>query len=595
MTDLRRVLALADLDGRRIAWAVLAGVATLGSALALSALSAWLILRAWQMPPVLHLSVAVVAVRALGISRGICRYLERLATHDVALRGTVALRAALYRALAQRESTAAWRLRRGDLVVRTGDDVDAIGDVVVRALVPAAVAAVLAVASVGLLAAFSPAAAAILAGCLLLAGVVAPILTARAQTDDDADHARARADAAASTVLAIESAAELRVAGRLADVRARAAAARCDVAAAEDRAARWSALAAAAGPLATGVAVVGALLVGTVAYGSGTAFAGGTSPMSLAIVVLVPLAAFEATSVLPAAAVAVTRGRLASRRIVDLIGSGTTTPEPPVPGARLATARPELVLDGVVAGYATDRGTAPMTTTIAAGERVALVGPSGVGKTSVALTAAGLLPAVAGTVSLGDATTGRRTLSDLDPADVRAAVTFFAEDARVFETSVFENLRVVRGDLGVDEALAALDATGLGAWVRALPDGPDTVLVGGDRSLSGGQRRRLLLARVVVSRAPVVIVDEPTEHLDDASSARLLAALLDPGSGLLDPATTAVVITHRPVPAGVRTLSCSPGEKVVADSARAGVASSVRERGGGSKLYDLWTREVAAR
>ncbi len=551
MTYLRRVLGLAAVDRRRIAWAVLAGVATLGSALALSALSAWLILRAWQMPPVLHLSVAVVAVRALGISRGICRYLERLATHDVALRGTVALRAALYRALAEGDSTAAWRLRRGDLVVRTGE---AIGDVVVRAVVPTAVAAVLAVASVGLLAAFSPSAALILAGCLLLAGVVAPILTARAQTDDDAEHARARADAAASTVLAIESAAELRVAGRLADVRARAADARRDVAAAEDRAARWSALAAAAGPLATGVAVVGALVVGTVAYGSGTAFAGGTSPMSLAIVVLVPLAAFEATSVLPAAAVAVVRGRLAARRIVDLIGSGPTDQGPRGPAPRALAGRAGLVLDGVVAGHAADRGTAPVTTTIAAGERVALVGPSGVGKTSLALTAAGLLPALAGSVRRGDTGFDSQARTGLDPSDVRGAVAYFAEDAWVFETTVFENLRVVRGDLTAAEALAALDATGLGAWVRALPDGLDTVLAGGDRAVSGGQRRRLLLARVVVSRAPIVIVDEPTEHLDDASSARLLAALLDPRSGLLDPATTALVITHRPVPAGVRTL-----------------------------------------
>ncbi|WP_072680987.1 thiol reductant ABC exporter subunit CydC [Rhodococcoides corynebacterioides] len=569
MTDLRRVLGLATLDRRRIAWAVLAGVATLGSALALSALSAWLILRAWQMPPVLHLTVAVVAVRALGISRGICRYLERLATHDVAFRGTVALRAALYRALAQSNSTAAWRFRRGDLVVRTGEDVDAIGDVVVRALVPAAVAAVLAVASVTLLAVFSPTAAVILAGCLVLAGIVAPILTARAQTDDDADHARARAEAAASTVVAIESAAELRVAGRLAGVRARATAARRDVAAAEDRAARWSALAAAAGPLATGIAVVGSLMVGTTAYGSGTAFAGGTSPMSLGIVVLVPLAAFEATSVLPAAAVAVVRGRLAARRIVGLLDHDPADAGLRGAGVHLTAARPELVLDGVVAGYANGRRTAPVTATIGAGERVALVGPSGVGKTSMALTAAGLLPARAGTVRLGDATSGRHALSDLDPADVRAAVTWFAEDARVFETTVFENLRVVRGDLTAEEALAALDATGLGTWVRALPARLDTVLAGGDRSLSGGQRRRLLLARVVVSRTPVVIVDEPTEHLDDASSARLLGALLDPRSGLLDPATTALVITHRPVPAGVRTVTIGE-ERRDADGVGAG-------------------------
>ena len=100
MGDLRRAMALLELEPRRVLVAVAAGVATLGAALLLSGLSAWLIIRAWQMPPVLDLTVAVVAVRALGISRGLFRYCERLATHDVALRGTIAARAGLYRRLA---------------------------------------------------------------------------------------------------------------------------------------------------------------------------------------------------------------------------------------------------------------------------------------------------------------------------------------------------------------------------------------------------------------------------------------------------------------------------------------------------------------
>ena len=129
MSDLTRALRLLDLPPGRVARAVAAGVATLGSALALSALSAWLITRAWQMPPVLHLSVAVVAVRALGITRGVCRYLERLATHDVALRGTVRARSTLYRQLSQGDSATAVTTRRGDLLVRTGADVDAVFDV----------------------------------------------------------------------------------------------------------------------------------------------------------------------------------------------------------------------------------------------------------------------------------------------------------------------------------------------------------------------------------------------------------------------------------------------------------------------------------
>ena len=126
---LLRALRLLELRPRRVLTAVAAGVATLGSALALAALSAWLITRAWEMPPVLDLSVAVVAVRALGISRGVFRYLERLTTHDVALRGTTAARSRIYQQLAAGDPAAAAGLRRGDLLSRTGADVDALGDV----------------------------------------------------------------------------------------------------------------------------------------------------------------------------------------------------------------------------------------------------------------------------------------------------------------------------------------------------------------------------------------------------------------------------------------------------------------------------------
>ncbi|MGB6069637.1 MAG: ABC transporter ATP-binding protein, partial [Rhodococcus sp. (in: high G+C Gram-positive bacteria)] len=150
MSDLRRTLALFELSPRRVALALAAGVATLGSALALAALSAWLITRAWQMPPVMDLTVAVVAVRALGISRGVFRYLERLTTHDAALRGTTAARTRIYEQLANGDGALA--LRRGDVLARTGADVDVLGDVVVRAIVPICVSVVMMLAAVGLLA-----------------------------------------------------------------------------------------------------------------------------------------------------------------------------------------------------------------------------------------------------------------------------------------------------------------------------------------------------------------------------------------------------------------------------------------------------------
>src|SRR5437763_3967433 len=158
----------------RILAAVALGVLSLGSALALAGVSAWLIMRAWQMPPVVDLSVAVVAVRALAISHGVVHYCERLATHDTALRAAGTAGAKIYHRLARGPAAAAVRLRSGELVARVGADVDELANVLVRAVVPIAVAAALALAATAVIAAISLPAAAVLAACLLIAGYVAP-------------------------------------------------------------------------------------------------------------------------------------------------------------------------------------------------------------------------------------------------------------------------------------------------------------------------------------------------------------------------------------------------------------------------------------
>ena len=151
----------------RILAAIALGVLSLGSALALAGVSAWLITRAWQMPPVLDLSVAAVAVRTFAISRGVLHYCERLVTHDTALRAAGTARAQIYQRLAHGPAAAAVRLHSGELVARVGADVDELANVLVRALVPIGVAAVLALAATAVIAAISLPAAAVLAICLL--------------------------------------------------------------------------------------------------------------------------------------------------------------------------------------------------------------------------------------------------------------------------------------------------------------------------------------------------------------------------------------------------------------------------------------------
>ncbi|ROZ44237.1 thiol reductant ABC exporter subunit CydC [Rhodococcus sp. WS3] len=529
---LLRALGLLELQPRRVLIAVAAGVATLGSALALAALSAWLITRAWEMPPVLDLSVAVVAVRALGISRGVFRYLERLTTHDVALRGTTSARAQIYARLAAGNPAAAAGLRRGDLLARTGADVDAVGDVVVKALVPIAVSAILAVSAVGILMFISVPAAMVLAIALAVSGILAPWLSARAARIAESDSSSAAVRFSASAVTALDHSAELRVAGRLDAAVSDAVSAEGDVVDATDRAAVPSAFAAAATPLAVGVSVLASLLIGIVLYGNTD-----MTPMALGILVLLPLSAFEGTAALPTAAVALTKARLASARIMAVLDRAD---EEIAEGDNAWPESDVLTVDGLCAGWPGGNVTAPLTFEVRPGARIALIGQSGSGKTTALMTMAGLLPPVSGTISAGGV-----PISEIEPAELRRHIGFFAEDAHLFETSVLENLRVARGDLTPTAAATVLGDVGLGEWLAHLPDGLDTVLVGGMRAVSGGERRRLLLARAVVSPAQILLLDEPTEHMDAEAGAEVLRELLGRDGTLLAPHRTVVVVTHQ--------------------------------------------------
>lgn len=530
-----RLAPMLEIRRIRVAIAIGWGFLALGSAVGLAAVAAWLIARASQMPPVLELSVATVAVRTFGIGRGVARYLERLASHDVALRGMTSLRARLYESLADGPGTALAGVRRGDLLARVGSDVDDVGDVVVRAVIPAGVAATVSLLAVGIVGAFLPSASIVLALCLLLAGVLAPWLASRAAAVTELRSSAARADMAARTVELLENAGPVQVDGRLR--------ARLDGLAATDRAltaatddgARTAAHAAALQSVAVGLAVLGSLLLGIPATAAGT-----LAPVELAVIVLTPLAAFEGVGLLPAAAVQMRRSRHAAARLVALIDdpadpdgaaasqhAAATAPAP----AAIASEGSALNSTGLVAGWH-GRGVVAADLRLRAGHAIGLVGPSGVGKSTLLATAAGLIPPVSGTVELDG-----RTLTGRSPD-----IVMVAEDGHVFATTLLENLRVARGDVTTAEAEEALGRTGLSTWLEALPDGLDTMLGPDGATVSGGERRRLLVARALLSPARYLLVDEPAEHLDPRTADHLVQVLVDEAH---DAGRGVVVATHR--------------------------------------------------
>jgi ATP-binding cassette, subfamily C, bacterial CydC len=514
----------------RLLLAMALGVLSLGSALTLAGLSAWLITRAWQMPPVLDLSIAVVAVRTFAISRGVLHYCERLAGHDTALRAAGTARAQLYYRLAHGPADIATRLHSGELVSRVGADVDQLADVLVRTLFPFSVAAVLAVAGIAVVGVISPSAAAVLAICLFIAGIVAPWLASSAAAAQEVVARQHHSARDVSAMLALEHSSELRVAGRLHNVVLESQRRQRDWGDAIDAAARPAAFAEAIPTAAIGVSVLGAVV-------SAIGMAGSVAPTTLAVLMLLPLSAFEATTPLPAAAIQLTRSRLAARRLLELTPADAAAPAadirpPPSPTGRLCS-------KDMVAVHAGRRVLAAVTVDLPQGARLAVTGPSGSGKTTLLMTLAGLLAPLRGNVTLGGA-----PLHRFGEDEIRNAIGFFAEDAHIFATTVRDNLLVARGDCPDDQLGDALRRVGLDSWLVGLPNGLDTVLSGGAQALSAGQRRRLLLARAFISPARIVLLDEPTEHLDAADAEPILRSLLSPDSGLMAPERTVVVATH---------------------------------------------------
>lgn len=575
---LRRILPLLEVRPGKVAAAIALGTLALACAIGLAAVAAWLVARASQMPPVLTLSVAVVSVRAFGIGRGVLRYCERLASHDVALRGMAALRANLYERLAADDRPVT--VRRGELLARIGQDVDDVGDVVVRAMVPAGVAVVTSLGSVILLGVLLPSAGLALAVCLVLAGVVTPWLAARAAARTEARGAAARGEVTALSLELLEESAPLRVAGRFGARLGDLDAADARLSAVADDGARTSGLAAALGALAQGLAVLAAL-----AFGIPAALSGTLSPEALTVIVLTPLAVFEATAGLPAAAVQLHRSREAARRLLALLpaepadvsdtqvtrvirGSDTAGAGAGAVGAgALGTDDADadgsgddaalLTLDDVAAGWPGADGPVVavegVSLTLRPGSVVALAGASGVGKTTLLMTAAELIGSVAGAVSGRSAvrqvigSPGDRSPDGL-PTERAGDSLFVAEDGHLFDTTVLENLRVARGDVTPDEARAALDAVGLGDWLAALPAGLDTVVGTDAAAVSGGERRRLLVARALLAPARVLLVDEPAEHLDGPTADALVRAVATHARAT---GRAVLVATHRLTPLAV--------------------------------------------
>jgi ATP-binding cassette subfamily C protein CydC len=528
--QLLRLLRLARPLRGRLLLAVIAGAAATGCGVALLAVSGFLLARASQHPSIVAISVAVVAVRGLSIGRALFRYLERLASHDVAFRVLADVRVAIYARLERLAPAGLAAFRSGDLLSRLISDVDATQDLFIRGIGPPLTAALVGAGAVtACLLILVPAGGVVAAG-LLAAGIVVPALAAAAARRSGRRTGRARGDLTAAVTDLLAGAADLHAFGAEQIAIAHADAADEELTGLARRSAAAAGLGVSAMAAVSGLTLWAVLLLAVAAVGSGS-----LTRVPLAVITLTALACFEAVTALPAAAIQLGQARSCAGRIGAVLDSPDPVSDPaaprPVPAGpvhvRLTGARLRYQPGGPLALDGIDLDLPP-------GRRIALVGPNGAGKSTAAAVLLRFCELDGGTATIDGV-----SLADFASDDLRAIIGGCPQDPHIFDASIADNLRLARPDATdqqLDEAAARARLLG---WIQSLPRGWQTPAGTRGAAMSGGQRQRLALARALLAGPAVLILDEPAAHLDQHDRRALTSDLLAATAG-----QATLLITH---------------------------------------------------
>jgi ATP-binding cassette, subfamily C, bacterial CydC len=470
---------------------------------------------------------APMILRALGVARVGLRYAERMVTHSATFRALADMRVWLFRRLAVNSAGGLGFRQAGDVLTRVVNDVEALDGVYLRVLVPLAGAAFLLPVAVIVIGWRAPVLAAAIGFFFILAAFVLPWIAARSAAEAGTRLASAMGQLRIAVLDTMTGWREVRAFGAEGRMLAAVQAREASLLGAQHTLAGRTALASAGALLCA----QGALFAVLCAAGNGSAGSVG----SIIVAAFIVLAVFEVVGGLPRAGAYLGHAAAAAHRVLEAADAPVPVPDPRSPAKADSGSR--LVFDAVNFQWRPDLPKVfdGLTMEIPAGTRVGVLGPSGSGKSTIAALLLKVAAPQSGAILLG-----RTTISTLTAAAVRARVGWLSQTTHLFDDTIRANLRLARPNADDAALWAALDAARIGDVVRALPDGLDTWVGEGGARFSGGQGRRLALARALMSPAPILILDEPCAGLDADTERAFLATLNEVAEG-----RTVILIAHR--------------------------------------------------
>lgn len=525
--SLLRVLNLIRPFWRAMLLATLLGVLTIASSMSLMATSAWLISKAALQPSIAELGVAVVGVRFFGIARGVFRYLERVVAHETTFRLLAHLRVEFYKAVEPVAPAGLTSVHSGDLLNRVISDIENLQNLYLRAVAPPVAAVLIALLLTVFLNLFDPLIALVALTFMLAAGIFVPLLAWWGNEHAGRQQVGLRADLNASLIDQIQGMAETLAYGKMETQVAHLAALSQRLAAEERRTARIDALQIALSVLISNSAAAAVLALAIPRV----------EGIYLATVALVTIAAFEAFNPLAQAAVELGANTQSAQRLFEIADLPAVIEDPAQPAP--VPERPAVNIRNLSFRYT---GNAPLvledfSLELPFGQRIAILGESGSGKSTLINLLLRFWDYDTGQIFLGE-----RTLKDYSPTDIRNLFGVMTQRTHLFNTSIRENIWIARSDAAPEEVEAAARDAQIHDFILSLPDGYDTYAGEDGSQLSGGQRQRIALARVLLKKSPILILDEATANLDVMTERAVMQTILQTTVG-----RSLLMFTHRPV------------------------------------------------